>query len=288
MSELALAVATRDRFKTWEMKSLHQAARRRNCDISVLDPLNCVLALTRTEIVTRTMQGALPNVVLGRIDLDCLDAGVRLLALLEAADTPVLNKANAFRVGRDKALSALALRAAGIPHPQTWVVPRSVVRALAPRLTYPIVAKPIVGAGGEGVQLIHTERQLLLQRKDRFPLLVQAYCGPVRRDLRVLVLQGDILGTVARTPAPGDWRGNATQGAHVREVATPPHAAKLAQSASQAIGADFAAVDLLETDDATHVLEVNVCPGFQVFSEATGVDVAEHVIGALSALGRTR
>lgn len=276
-----LAAVTKDAYVTWEMKALHRAARRRGVRLAVIDPRAASFDVTHRILSARTMEGATPSAVLGRIDLDCMTDGVRLLSLMESANIPVLNDAAAFHRGRDKAVTAAALHAAALPHPPTWVLGWPDVLEQARHLAYPLVVKPITGSGGRGVRRIESARQLRAIPAPEFPLLAQAYCGPVRRDLRVLVLQGEALGTVVRTPRAGDWRGNAEQGASFCDAGRDPAAEALARAAAQAVGADFAAVDLLETETELWALEVNLCPGFAHFERATGADVAGRVIEAL-------
>jgi glutathione synthase/RimK-type ligase-like ATP-grasp enzyme len=61
----------------------------------------------------------------------------------------------------------------------------------------------------------------------------------------------------------------------------------LALRAAEAVGAEYAGVDLLPARDGTvYVLEVNGIPGWRGLQEATSVDVAaaivEHVVGRLA------
>jgi len=52
---------------------------------------------------------------------------------------------------------ARTVEAAGLPAPKTWIVPdRATLRDLAPKLSYPLIAKPSNGVGGRGVSLVET------------------------------------------------------------------------------------------------------------------------------------
>lgn len=280
-----LAVVTKDAFVTWEMKELGRAARRQSRAIVVLDPRRISFDVTHGAPCLRNMERQRPTAVLGRVDVDALQSGARLLKLLQRAHFPVLNDADAFTTGRDKAEAALALSAAALPHPPTWVLGRPSEEWPPEGLTYPIVVKPIVGSGGRGVRLIRSAKRLAAIPQTRFPLLAQAYCGPVRRDLRLLVLQGQPLGAVVRTPAKGEWRSNSRLGATSKQTQVSEAVESLAVDATRAIGADFAAVDLIESDDGINIIEVNVCPGFEHFSHVTGVDVAQQLVSALVRIG---
>lgn len=280
-----LAAVSKDVMVSWEMKAFFRAAQRRGVGWVVLDPRSTNIDVTRRTFGTRTMRHVIPTAILGRVDVDASMEGVRLLRLLEGASYPVLNGADAFLLGRDKSVAALRFIKASLPHPKTWIVPWQERLEVGVHGTGPWVIKPIVGSGGRGVRLIREPGQLRKVPRANFPLLVQEYCGPVRRDLRVVVLKGQVIGCVCRTPKTGDWRGNARQGARFESTRIDSATAALAVAASAVVGANFSGVDLIETDQGAWVIEVNVCPAFAQFSEATGIDVAGRVVDALIELG---
>jgi len=78
-----------------------------------------------------------------------------------------------------------------------------------------------------------------------------------------------------------------SQGASARPFTLPAVWEQMALTAAQAVGADYAGVDLLQgRDGALFVLEVNGIPGWQGLQAATGVDVAGEIIS--HAIGRVR
>lgn len=287
-SSADFAVVSKDAYVSWEMKQLYLAAKKLGYHWVVVDPRHTSFDVTHQIIVSRTMKRLYPQAIMGRVDMDCLTDGTRLLHLLQDAKYAILNGADAFLIGRDKSKAALALKKASIPHPKTWVLSRKDVGKMARRFQYPLVAKPIIGSGGEGVTLIESRVNLSLLSKHRFPLLIQEYCGPVLQDVRVVVLRGNVLGAVKRTPQIGEWRGNARLGASVVAIPVTDELERLATQAAAAIGADFAGIDLIKTEQGTFVIEVNVCPGFQSFCDATGIDVAKQVVLSLASLAKEK
>lgn len=276
-----VGVVTKDKFRTWEMQSLVREARRAGVDLIVLDPDACALDLASGAPLGADGTPVAVDVCLGRVDAGCLDAGARFLEAL-ARRAPVLNDAHAFRTGRDKRAMSLALAEAGVPHPPTWLVPPRLLPALARQLPYPLVVKPPRGSEGMGVARVESARALLrLAIGAKAPLYLQSFCQGIVRELRVLVLDGQVLGAIARRPRKGEWRGNLALGAHAEAAPLDASLSRLALKAAAAVGADFAGVDLALTADGAWVLEVNVCPGFQGFVRTTGVDVAARLIDAL-------
>ena len=130
--------------------------------------------------------------------------------------------------------------------------------------------------------LVKGVRPLLeIAKASRDPLYLQAFCSRIKREVRLLVLDGEVLGAMARRPRPGEWRANLSLGASGQRAAVDPECRELALKAAAALGADFAGVDIALKEDGAVVLEVNVCPGFKGFVQATGVDVATWLLNAL-------
>lgn len=281
---LQIAVVTRDRYRTWELKSLHRAALRRKVELTLLDPL--AWSVSKEGLLDERGRLLEAGVVLGRVDIDCLYEGLRLLASAESFGIPTVNGSRTFHIGRDKIMTTLALQAAGLPHPRTWLLTRGAAARL--QLPYPLVMKPLLGSRGKGIRRLDNPAALKeALAAARSPLYLQEFATDVRRDLRLLVIGGRVVASICRRPPRGEWRANLALGARPEPFKPPEELASLALRAAAAIGADFAGVDLLETASGPLVLEVNVCPSFVGVSSATGVDVAGHLVEYLKAQQRT-
>lgn len=276
-----IGVVTKDRYRTWEMKTLARVAKKKGVGLILLDPDQCTVDLNSGRPLDPKGIPLPLDACLGRVDAGCLHAGVRLLECIEAR-VPVLNGSHAFHVGRDKRLMSRALASAGLPHPQTWLVPPDRIPSIARYLPFPVVVKPAVGSEGRGIHLIKGIRPLYeLAKGARHPLYLQAYCRKVLREIRVLVLDGATIGAILRRPKEGEWRGNLALGARAEKIPVDDAWSELALRAAAAVGADFAGVDLVLHDGGASVLEVNVCPNFQGFAQATGIDVTTRLVDAL-------
>ena len=104
-----------------------------------------------------------------------------------------------------------------------------------------------------------------------------------RRDLRVLVVAGEIAGAMER--ASDSWRANIARGARPRAVALGEAERRLALAAATALEADVAGVDLLVGPDGDAVvLEVNGIPGWQALQSVCEQDLTELVVSACETL----
>jgi RimK family alpha-L-glutamate ligase len=225
------------------------------------------------------------DVALGRLDvlptLDGMDDGLWALGALAARGVVVLNDPPALLAAHDKLVTARLLRRAGIPHPRTGHV-RDGRPAPVPKL--PVVVKPRFGSWGSEVHWCDDCAELataLTAVRDtrwfrRHGALVQELVTPSGYDLRIVVAEGLVVGSVFRIAAPGEWRTNVALGGVRRAVAQPPRdASTIAVAAAAATGASLVGVDLLPDGDTWTVLELNgaveltheYAPWGDVFSE---------------------
>ncbi len=281
----AVAVITRDNFVTWEMKALHRAARARGISLVRIDPMRWAFDVqhARFEGISKGLIRQDPSMIgaIGRIDQDALLAGLRVLEVLARVGVPTINGPAAVRNGRDKALAALALSEHGVPQPESRIMSALTVDHLR-HVSYPVVVKPLIGGKGALVSKAAGPRELLrLLKENGSPMLVQSFVSGAKRELRLVILDGSVLAAVAKTPPPGEWRANLSLGARAMPVKAEIETADAAVRAARAVGADFAAVDILETAEGPLVIDVNVCPGFQHVEAATGADIAGSVMDSM-------
>jgi RimK family alpha-L-glutamate ligase len=102
------------------------------------------------------------------------------------------------------------------------------------------------------------------------------------RDLRVYIVDGEILGAMYRYAPEGDWRTNVALGGAVDDATDemPEEASETALYAADVMGLDYAGVDLVEGEDGWFVLEVNPTAGFKGLYDATGTSPAPYIAKA--------
>ena len=207
------------------------------------------------------------DVALGRLDvlptLDGMDDGLWALGALAARGVVVLNDPAALLGAHDKLLTSRLLTRAGIPHPRTLHARRG--RPM-PVPNLPVVVKPRYGSWGLEVRRCDDYPSLvgaLEEVRDsawfrRHGALVQELVPPRGYDLRIVVAAGQVVGSVFRVAASGEWRTNVALGGVRRPVEHPPaEASALAIDAATATGASLVGVDLLPDARGWTVLELN-------------------------------
>jgi len=215
----------------------------------------------------------------------------RMDALHVLADHGVrcVNRPRAIERTIDKSWTGAVLARAGVPTAPTIVCERydDAMRAFE-QLGGDVVVKPLFGAMGNGIVRLEdrdlAHRAFRALELERTVYYVQRTVAPAgRRDLRALVVAGEIAGAMERVT--DSWRANVARGARPRAVALSDDERAVALAASAAVGADVAGVDLLVTPDGkVVVLEVNGIPGWQALQSVCSEDLTARVVAACEAL----
>ena len=225
-------------------------------------------------VVVRTMPpGSLEQVVF-RMDA---------LGELEAAGTLVLNPPKAIECAVDKYLTTSRLTSAGLRVPRTVVCENadSAIQAFN-SLGGDVVVKPIFGSEGRGIVRV-SDPELAMRtfrtlERINTVLYVQQYIEHEGFDVRVMVLDGRIVGAIRRR-CTDDFRTNVSQNGRAEPCQLRDVERQAALRASAAVGTRLAGVDLLPGRQKNwYVIEVNAVPGWRAFSKVTGCDVAARIV----------
>lgn len=221
------------------------------------------------------------------------DKDVPLALALELAGVRVFNSSGAIALCDDKVMTHLALTKAGVPTPRTFVIPMSYtnvgyndfsfVDEIIKNTGLPVVFKQAKSSYGMGVKLAENAEQVKsFIRETKEDMLLQEYVKESHgRDLRVNVVGGKALCAVERSS--DGFCSNVLQGGKMTAAELTEDAAKLAVAAANAVGADFAGVDLLFRDGGYTVCEVNTSAHFGTVKEVTGINLADAIAEHIAA-----
>ncbi len=248
-------------------------------DAHVLGPDGDALEALDLLIVRGLPRGSLEQVIF-RMDV---------LHVLAELGVRCVNHPRAIERTIDKSWAGAALSLAGVPTPPTVVCERydDAMEAFA-ELGGDVVVKPLFGAMGNGIVRVEDRdvahrvfRALELERTVYYVQQTVAAAG--RRDLRVLVIAGEVAGAMERVT--DSWRANIARGARPRAVTLSEDERGLALGAAAALEVDVAGVDLLVALDGTGVvLEVNGIPGWQALQSVCSDDLTVRVVRACEGL----
>tara|TARA_R110002095_G_scaffold190753_1_gene168404 strand:- start:1464 stop:2387 length:924 start_codon:yes stop_codon:yes gene_type:complete len=227
-------------------------------------------------LIIRTMPPGSLEQVIFRMDL---------LGQLERSGVIVFNSARSIECAVDKYLTTSRLAAAGLPVPATAVC-ESFEAAMQhfEQLGGDVVVKPLFGSEGRGIFRISDPdlayRSFRTLERTQAVIYLQRYIPHPGYDLRILLLNGNVIGAIRRH-GNNDFRTNISRQGRAEPYHPSDREVELALRAAELTHAEFAGVDLLAPAEALeecYLLEVNAVPGWRGFQSATNVDVASLVI----------
>lgn len=223
-------------------------------------------------------------------EYDCIYAkgSFRYANLLRAITTILGSKcylpieASAFTAGHDKLLTHLILQSAKIPMPKTYIASTAEAgKKILKKISYPVVMKLPAGTHGKGVMLADSYESassmidaLALLKQ---PFLLQEYIETEGTDTRAIVVGNEVIAAMKRTAVQGEKRANIHAGGKGEGVKLDDKTQKAAVATARAMGCDICAVDILQGVKGPLVIEINLSPGLQGITNATGIPVAEKI-----------
>lgn len=207
--------------------------------------------------------------------------GLYATRFIESSGVPVVNDYETSRVCMNKIETSLALHEAGVPTPDTRVA-FTVETALETieDIGYPVVVKPVVGSWARLLAKVNDREaaEAVLEHKKQLGhyehsvFYIQDYVDKPGRDIRAMVAGDDVVAAMYRSSP--DWITNAARGAETSKCEVDGELRDLVLAAAKAVGGGVLGVDVMETDGAYTVHEVNHTLEYKSLTEATGVDTA--------------
>lgn len=283
---MKLALLTRNP-KLYSTQRFLQAAQARAHEVQLLDTLRCYLAINQHTPCVYYQGQALDQLdaILPRIGASISHYGTAVVRQFEIMSTYTLNTAQAINASRDKLLAAQLLIQQGLNIPYSgFMHHQEDIRATAQLVGgAPVVIKLLEGTQGLGVIL--AEKQQLVEsvaeglREVNAAILLQEFIAEAEgTDIRCIVLGQEVVASMQRQAAKGEFRSNLHRGGSAAMISLSPEETALAIQAAQVLGLDFAGVDLIRTRRGPAVLEVNSSPGLEGIEAITGRNIAELVI----------
>jgi ribosomal protein S6--L-glutamate ligase len=201
------------------------------------------------------------------------------LLLAERLGVRTINARAAVDAVHNKLDMAVALAAAGVPVPPTWVGPPSRLARRIPPSAYPVVLKPIFGDNANGLRMIGHSQELGELQWPEPVALAQRYVAGDGWDLKLYGI-GERLFAV-RKPSPFHPRGEPPP-TEVRRLSLTPALIGLGERCRRLFGLELLGIDCLETPDGPVVIEVNEFPNYTGVPRADEL-LADHVLARLLA-----
>jgi ribosomal protein S6--L-glutamate ligase len=281
-----IVILSRSR-ELYSTQALIKAARRRGHQIKVLDHMHVDLSLGNKQSKlyyhrqhVRGVHGLIP-----RIGASATNYGVLVIRHFIQQGVFSLLRPEALLRARNKFACLQVLAHHNVPIPETIISAaglsgKEIFNILgAP----PYIIKLLESTHGNGVMKVNSVPNAaallgqFIQTNER--TIIQKYIKESKgEDIRVFIVGNEIVASMKRIPAPGEFRSNLHRGGAGYKVRLSEEEKKVSLRAANLMGLDIAGVDLLRSNQGPRVLEVNASPGLEGIETVTQVDVAGKII----------
>ena len=202
-----------------------------------------------------------------------------MISMFEKDGFFVINSRDSIEICSDKYRTAVTLTEAGLPTPRTALVTDikmidDVHKQVGGK--FPVVAKTLRGSKGKGVFILDSKESFksvldAVQKIDEDEeIILQEYID-MKNDMRIIVLDGKIMGVMQRDKVKGDFRSNFSLGGSVKEIKISDEIKDLALQSAKAVGCYYCGVDVAisKRTKKPYILEINSSPGSEGFEIAT-------------------
>lgn len=219
--------------------------------------------------------------------LDRLD----LLRFVESRGVCVFSPPERIQRMVDRVSCTITLAANGFPIPPT-ILTEDIAKARAAIVEFgQAVVKPLYSTKARGFRLLSFSDDLKAELEEhraqtRHPLFyVQKKLELAGRDLGVVFVGGDYVGTYARVAAATSWNTTIHAGGHYERFTPTDDVIELCRRAAAHFGLTLTCVDVALTDDGPMIFEVSAFGGFRGLRDGLGIDgadlLADHVLEQL-------
>lgn len=271
----------------YSTQSLVNAARKRNHYVRVLDHMQCDLIMEKGRPQVYYNSQPLQNIqaIIPRIGSSATTFGSAVIRQFESKGVFTTLRADPLLKSRDKLSCLQILAANGIGVPKTLVSNNyytfsNMIDHLG---EMPIIIKLLNGTHGLGVILSENKRnaESILEAfyKTKQKVLMQEFIKEAKgADIRVFIVDDQIVGVMKRQARPGEFRSNLHRGATSEVIRLSEEEAIVAKKACKLMGLKVAGVDMLQSEKGPLILEVNASPGLEGIESTTNKDIAGKII----------
>ncbi len=273
--------------KLYSTSRLVEAGQARGHEVLVLDHLKCNLVIEKKnpKVIYKGQEIKDVQAVIPRIGASVTFYGTAVVRQFEMMHVFSAVESQALVRSRDKLRSMQILSRAGLGLPKTIFTnySKDVERTLKEVGGAPVVIKLLEGTQGLGVVLADNEKAAVSVIEAfnglKARVIVQEFIKEAKgADIRAFVVDGQVVGAMMRTAKEGEFRSNLHRGGTAEIIELTPEEEITAIKAANAMKLGIAGVDMLRSDRGPLIIEVNSSPGLEGIEQATGKDIATHII----------
>ena len=275
--------------ENFEVQRLVEEFEKQGIDIRVVNPKEVDIFVDRDDrksIIVDGIPRKLPDFVLPRTGSGTTYFIKAIIRHLERLGVTMINGSESIDAVKDKLYSQQILGQSSLPVPKTMLVKHPINLELVEKnLKYPMIVKTLSGSYGSGVFMVDDRkqfRQLMKMAeltKPSYNIIIQECIeDSLGKDLRVLVVNGKVVGCMMRQSVDGDFRANITRGGEAIPYQIDEDIEWIGGECARLLNLDIAGVDLLFNGESYTICEVNSAPGFEGMEKFTKVNVGEKIV----------
>ena len=269
----------------WSTEVLADAVEQRTGFRLVIDMGRVELDLSQNRLLFQghdlcQLDGLLVKKISAEYSPNTIDR-LELLRVAERRGVRVFSGAENMLRLVDRLSCTITLRNAGIPMPETRATEDIEAAMLVVKQFGSAVFKPLFSTKARGMCLIEANQPDNTLRgaienfqRDNTMMYIQRRIELPGRDLGMVFLGDEYLGTYARVPQGDAWNTTIHSGGRYAACSPTDDIIALAHRAQAPFNMDFTTVDVAETRDGPIVFEVSAFGGFRGALEGAGIDAA--------------
>ena len=271
----------------YSTKRLEEEAIKKGWEVRVIDYLKCTIEIMKGELLINYEGKVLPvpDAIIPRIGASRTFYGTAMVRHFEMMDVFSTSGNLAIARSRDKLRSLQVLSRNDVDMPKTVFASNqsNAKDVIALSGGTPLILKILEGTQGVGVVLVDSKKAAK-SVLDAFygmdvNLLVQEYIEEAGgSDIRVFVVDGEVVAAMKRQGAEGDFRSNLHQGGNATIYKLNRKEKVTAIAAAKAMGLGVCGVDMIISKRGPLVMEVNSSPGLEGIEKSTNINVAAKIM----------
>lgn len=271
----------------YSTRRLVEAGNSRGHEMLVVDHLKCTLVIEKgkAKVIYKNEELLGIDAVIPRIGASVTFYGAAVVRQFEMMKVFTATESQALVRSRDKLRSLQLLARAGVGMPKTAFASsaKNIDLILEEVGGLPVVIKLLEGTQGIGVVLAETYNSAKSMFEAFLDLdaniLVQEFVKESNgADLRVFIVDGEVVGAMRRQGKSDEFRSNLHRGGTAQLVKLSKEEQRTALRCARKLGLQIAGVDMLQSRRGPLVLEVNSSPGLEGIEGATKVDIAGKIV----------
>lgn len=273
--------------KLYSTNRLVEAARARNHEVSIINPLKCDLVIKRSvsNIFYRGKKIENVDAIIPRIGISDTFYGAAVIRQFELMKVFSTVGSLALNRSRDRLRSLQLLSSANLGLPETAISNDS--KNISGILNFvdnaPLIIKLLERKQGLGVVLAETNNAAVsvleafkgLKVRVIFQKFIKESSGS---DIRAFVVDGRVVGAMKRQAKKGEFRSNLNLGGSTQVIELTDEEERSALKAAKVMKLGVCGVDMLQSENGPLILKVSPSPGLRQIEEVTKKDIAKIII----------